>query len=152
MCASEAFVTGAVIAHTRGRTITDMDSVLLTLLAMNTAQAHFNEQMMRDSEFGRAVVFGGVTAAMVIGLAAEDTAGDSAVEIGLADMRFLAPVFVGDTLHAFSEVLAVEEAAPKQPMVVTFRHWGVNQRDETVLRVDRRVMFASQAVPAETHA
>ncbi len=45
----ENFEIGQVIAHARGKTVTEMDNVLLTNMVMNTAQGHFNEHLMKQS-------------------------------------------------------------------------------------------------------
>ena len=131
----EDFVVGDFIRHARGKTVTEMDGVLLCNLVMNTAQGHFNSDLMSKSPFGDVIVFGGIVAAMVIGLASQDTGENAVAEVGLDKVRFRTPVQHGDTLYAFSKVLDKDDAAE----VVTFKHWGVNQRDEVVFEGERRV-------------
>ena len=63
----EDFVVGAKYEHARGKTVTEMDGVLITNMVMNTAQGHFNEDQMSKGPMGQRIVFGGVTASMVIG-------------------------------------------------------------------------------------
>jgi acyl dehydratase len=118
-----------------------MDGVLITNLVMNTAQGHFNEHLMADREFGRRIVFGGVTAAMVVGLAAQDTAENALAELGMTGVRFRRPVFHGDTLYTISEVIGVQDAERPDAGVVTFAHTGHNQRDEVVFTGQRRVLL-----------
>jgi hypothetical protein len=100
------------------------------------------------------ITFGGVTASMVIGLAMQDTGENAIEEIGLDQVRFRVPVLHGDTLYAFSEVVNKEE----QPAdsrghhnvgLVHFRHWGVNQRGETVFEGERRVLVKKREFIAE---
>ena len=45
----EDFEVGAVYKHARGKTITNLENVLITNLVMNTAQGHFNEHAMKTS-------------------------------------------------------------------------------------------------------
>lgn len=137
----ENFTVGDVFEHARGKTVTEMDNVLLTHLVMNTAQGHFNEDRMRETEFGQRIVFGGITTSMVIGLASQDTAENALAELGLDDIRFPNPVFHGDTLYAFSEVLATDDADRDDAGIVTFRHWGGNDRGQTVFDGTRRVLL-----------
>lgn len=137
----ENFTVGQVFEHARGKTVTEMDNVLLTHLVMNTAQGHFNEDRMRGTEFGRRIVFGGITAAIVIGLASQDTGENALDELGMDGIRFPAPVFHGDTLYAFTEVLATEDADRDDAGIVTFRHWGANDRDQIVFEGTRRVLL-----------
>jgi itaconyl-CoA hydratase len=137
----EDFTVGEVYEHARGRTVTEMDNVLLTHLVMNTAQGHFNEQRMAASPFKHRITFGGITASFIIGLAAEDTAEQALLELGLDQIRFSAPVYHGDTLYAFSEVLAKEAAERDDAGVVRFRHVGLNQDRKVVFSGERRVLI-----------
>lgn len=139
----EDFETGTVIRHVRGKTMCENDNVGITLQVMNTAQAHFNEHAMQDS-FGRRLQFGGVTIAMVIGLAMQDTGENAIRELGLDQIRLKASVFHGDTLYAYSEVLDTREM-DEESGEVTFKHWGVNQKDEIVFEGVRRVQILKRS-------
>jgi len=138
----EDFRVGELYHHARGKTVTEMDNVLITHLVMNTAQGHFNEDHMQSSPFGQRIVFGGITASIVIGLAAQDTAEHTRRELGMDQVRFLAPVFHGDTLYAYSEVIVAEDSDEPDAGRVTFRHYGVNQRDQVVFEGDRTLLVA----------
>jgi acyl dehydratase len=137
----ENFKVGDVWEHARGRTITEMDNVLITLQVMNTAQGHFNEHRMADTAFGHRINFGGITASFIIGLASEDTAENALAELGLDKIRFSNPVFHGDTLYAYSEVLDTANADRDDAGVVSFRHIGINQDRKIVFTGERRVMI-----------
>jgi acyl dehydratase len=136
----EDFTPGDVFRHARGKTVTEMDGVLLNHLVMNTAQGHFNEHLMAATPFGGRIVFGGIVAAIVIGLASQDTAENALAELGLDGVRFPEPVHHGDTLYATTEVLSADGAGREDAGEVTFRHWGVNQSDEVVFEGRRRVL------------
>ncbi len=137
----EDFAVGDVYEHARGKTVTEMDNVLITNLVMNTAQGHFNEHRMAAGPIGRRIVFGGVTAAMVVGLAMQDTGEQALQELGLDKVRFRTPVFHGDTLYAFSEVLAKRDADRPDAGEVRFFHRGVNQDGAVVFEGERRVLL-----------
>ncbi|WP_028936359.1 MaoC family dehydratase [Pseudonocardia spinosispora] len=137
----ENFVPGDRFRHARGKTVTEMDNVLITNLVMNTAQGHFNEDLMADREFGRRIVFGGITASMVVGLASQDTAENALAELGMTAVRFRSPVFHGDTLYATTEVVAVEDSDRPDAGVVTFDHTGHNQDGTVVFTGRRRVLL-----------
>jgi acyl dehydratase len=136
----EDFQPGDLVRHARGKTVTEMDNVLLTNLLMNTAQGHFNEHLMASREFGTRITFGGIVAAMVIGLATQDTAENALRELRLDGVRFLAPVVHGDTLYAYTEVVEKAPAEREDGGVVRFRHWGVNQDDRVVFECERWVL------------
>jgi len=136
----EDFIAGTVIRHARGKTVEAIENVLITNLVMNTAQAHFNEHAMKQQRFGQRIVFGGVTAALIIGLASQDTAENALAELSLDKVRFSNPVFHGDTLYAFTEVLAVTPSEREDAGIVHFRHWGVKENDTVVFEGERRVL------------
>jgi itaconyl-CoA hydratase len=138
----EDFTAGDVYRHARGKTVTEMDNVLITNMVMNTADAHFNEHRMQkgDLPYKERVVFGGVVISMVVGLAAQDTAGRAIAEVGMDKIRLKAPVFHGDTLYAFSEVLEVRSAERLDGGIAIFRHWGVNQNEQIVFEAERTVL------------
>jgi acyl dehydratase len=136
----EDFAVGDVYEHARGKTVTEMDGVLITNLVMNTAQGHFNEHQMKRSPQGQRIVFGGVTIAMVVGLAMQDTGEQALAELGMDKIRLRQSVFHGDTLYAFSEVLETRDADREDAGVVRFRHRGVNQDGATVFEGERSVL------------
>lgn len=135
----EDFEPGQVIRHARGKTMCENDNVGITLQVMNTAEAHFNEDIVKDT-FGKRLQFGGVTIAMIIGLSMQDTGENAIEEKGLDKIRLKTSVFHGDTLYAYTEVLGkkdVDELSGE----VNFRHWGVNQNEEIVFEGERRSLI-----------
>lgn len=142
----EDFEPGQAMRHARGKTMCEQDNVGITLQVLNTAEAHFNEDAMAKNAMGRdgwnrRLQFGGVTISMVIGLAMQDTGENAIAELSLDKIRLKSPVFHGDTLYAYTEVLATEAADRDDAGVVTFRHFGVNQNDQVVFEGERRVLI-----------
>lgn len=145
----EDFVEGEILRHHRGKTMTEMDQVLITNLVMNTAAGHFDEHLMQDNElFGQRVAFGGVTIAFVLGLAAQDTAENALEELSLDNIRLKSMVFHGDTLYAYSKVTGKEEVGRDDAGVVSFHHWGVKADDTIVFEGDRRVLIKKRGYRA----
>lgn len=137
----EDFVVGDTFQHARGKTVTEMDGVLLTNMVMNTAQGHFNEDQMSRSPQGQRIIFGGVTISMAIGLAMQDTGEQALAEIGLNHLRLRSPVFHGDTLYVSSEVLETSGGDREDAGVVRFAHRATNQRGEVVFEGERAVLL-----------
>lgn len=141
----EDFTVGTVYRHARGKTISELDNVLITNMVLNTAEPHFNEHAaQRDPMFRHRIVYGGITAAMVIGLAAEDTAWHALRETRMDKIRLFAPVYHGDTLYAFSEVLATHPDPAAGGGLVTFQHRGFNQNDVCVFSGERCALIRSR--------
>ena len=149
----EDFEPGAVMRHARGKTMCEQDNVGITLQVLNTAEGHFNEDLMQRNAMGREgwnsrLQFGGVTIAMVIGLAMQDTGENAVAELGLDKIRLKAPVFHGDTLYAYSEVLEKRQSDQPNAGVVVFKHYGVNQKDQVVFEGERTLLVKKK--PTET--
>jgi acyl dehydratase len=144
----EDFTVGDVMRHSRGKTIEPLENVLITNLVMNSASSHYDEVVMKDSIFGKRLQFGGVTASLIIGMASQDTSENAIVELGLDKVRFKSPVFHGDTLYAYSEVLAKEDAGRPDAGIVVFQHWGVNQEDKFVFEGQRRILLKRRSAIA----
>ena len=137
----EDFQIGAKMRHARGSTVDEVENQLLTKLVMNTADAHYNEQKMKALPYGQRLVFGLVTGSIVIGLATQDTAENALAELRLDGLKFRAPVFHGDTLTAYTEVLAKRDADREDAGIVRFKHWGVKQDDTIVFEGEREVLI-----------
>ena len=144
----EDFEPGQVFRHARGKTMCEQDNVGITLMVLNTAEAHFNEDVMQKNalDMGKGgwtsrLQFGGVTIAMVIGLAMQDTGENALAELALDRIRLKAPVFHGDTLYALTEVLSTEPAGRDDAGIVAFKHFGINQNDQVVFEGERRVLI-----------
>jgi itaconyl-CoA hydratase len=139
----EDFFVGRRLRHARGATIGEVEGALLAKVVMNTAQAHWNEHYLSGSPLGTGrVVFGLLTASVTIGLTSEDTASHALAEVGLDKIRFRLPVHHGDSITAFSEVLATGPAPGRDDAgLVTFHHWGVNQDGAVVFEGERTVLL-----------
>jgi acyl dehydratase len=97
---------------------------------------------MVDSPWGDSrIVFGMITGSLTIGLTSQDTAENALAELGVTKMRFRAPVFHGDTVYAYTEVLSAE-AAPEvdDAGVVRFQHWGATADSRIVFQCERAVL------------
>jgi itaconyl-CoA hydratase len=137
----EDFSVGQTMRHARGKTVTELENVLLTNLVMNTADAHFNEHAMKDSVFKQRISYGGVNLSLVFGIATQDTAENALAELGIDKIRFVSPVFHGDTLYAVTAVLEVTESDREDAGVVRFEHVGVNQDGTVVVSGERLVLL-----------
>jgi itaconyl-CoA hydratase len=138
----EDFPVGRKIRHARAATIGDVENNLVTKQVMNTAQSHWNEHAMAGSPMGDGrLVFGLVTGSLVFGLASQDTAENAVAELGCTRLRFKAPVHLGDTLYAYTEVLAADPDPQREDAgVVRFKHWGVTHDDRVVFEGERLVL------------
>lgn len=117
--------------RSRGRTITETDVVNFCAFTGNWLEIHSNAEFAKQSMFGQRVVQGGLVFVISNALFGFDSAVVEAF-YGVDKLRFLKPTFIGDTLHAESEIVAMRDKGDKHG-VVTTQLWAVNQRAEKVL-------------------
>jgi len=144
----EDFAVGDVYEHRPGRTIGEADNTWFTLLTMNQHPLHFDAAYAAKSEFGRPLVNSCFTLALVVGMSVSDVSQKAIGNLGWSDIRLTAPVFVGDTIYAESEVLSMRESAKRPTQgIVTVRTTG-RKADGTVFMTFER----SVLVPKRGHA
>ena len=144
----EDFRVGDVYEHRPGRTISEADNTWFTLLTMNQHPLHFDAEYAAKSEFGRLLVNSTFTLALVAGMSVSDVSQKTVANLGWDKIRLSAPVFVGDTVYAESEVLAVRDSKSRPTQgVVSVRTTG-KKADGTVFMTYERTML----IPKRGHA
>ena len=135
----EDFDIGSVYEHSPGRTLTQADNIWFTLLTLNTNPIHFDSEYARQTEFKRPLVNSCFTLGLMVGISVNDTTQGTAVaNLGWDEVRFPAPIFVGDTLRIETEVLEVRESRSRPNQgIVTFAHRAYNQNGELVAHCKR---------------
>ena len=147
----EDMEVGDVYRSRLGRTITETDNIWFTCLTMNTNQMHFNDEYAKGTRFGQALVNSAFTVALVAGLTVPDTSENATANLGWTDIKLPAPVFVGDTLWAESEILDKRESRTRNNVgIVTMRCRGINQRREVVIEYVRTFMIYKRDAPEVT--
>ena len=141
----EDFEVGQTIRHARGKTVTELENVNITNMVMNTAQAHFNADLMQKTPIGKIVCYGGVNFSIILGLASQDTVENAIAEVGLNNVSLKTMVFQGDTLYAYSRVLEKHDSDREDAGIVVFKHWGVNQNNELVAEVERTALVKKKS-------
>jgi acyl dehydratase len=144
----EDFQVGDVYEHRPGKTVTEYDNHLFTLLTLNTHPMHFDAEFAKASEFKQNLVVSPYTLALLIGMSVTDVSQKAIANLGMDEVKFTAPVFAGDTIYGESEVLGKRESKSRPGQgIVTVRTVGKNQRGETVCTFTRNML-----IPARGHA
>ncbi len=119
---------------TRGRTITESDITNFAGLSGDFIELHTNEEYARRSPFGRRIAHGMLTLSISTGLMTQmNLITDTVVAFyGIDKLRFVKPVFIGDTIHVKKKVIDAM-AKGGEAGVVTFETTVLNQNDEPVL-------------------
>ncbi len=116
----------------RSLTLTEKHVATFAELSGDYNPLHFDEEFASGTKFGRLVVQGGLTTGLLHALVAMDLPGPGTVFLS-QDWRFVAPVFIGDTITATVEVKSVH---PKKP---------VTQLAVEVIRQDATVVLEGEA-------
>ncbi len=141
----EEFEVGHKYEHRPGRTITETDNQWFTLLTMNTHPLHFDAEYAKASEFGQPLVNSTFTIAVIVGMTVTDVSQKAIANLGWDQISLTAPVFVGDTLYAESEVLAKRGSKSRQNAgIVTVRTWGKKSDGTIVTEFDRKMLIPFQ--------
>ena len=137
----EDFTPGDIYRHWPGKTITEADNHVFTLLTMNTNPLHIDEKYMSNHQHGKILVVGPLVISLVVGMSVRDTSGKAIANLEYEKITHDAPVFQGDTIYAESEILDVRESNSKPDRgVVYMESRASNQHGERVLTLRRRFL------------
>jgi acyl dehydratase len=137
----EDFVPGDIFKHWPGKTVTEMDNHLFSLLTMNSAPLHIDENHMSTHQHGKILVNGTYVFSLVVGMSVRDTSGKGIANLEYESVTHDGPVFHGDTIYAESEILEMRETRSRPDRgIVYLESRGINQRDEKILTLRRRFL------------
>jgi len=137
----EDFRPGDVFKHWPGKTITEGDNHLFSLLTMNDNPLHIDDHYMEGHQHGKILVAGTLVIGLVVGMSVRDTSGKAIANLEYERITHDGPVFQGDTIYAQSEVLEVRESKSRPDRgIVYLESRGFNQREEQVLTLRRRFL------------
>ena len=98
------YATGERIDHIDGVTVEEAEHQIATRLYQNTAKVHFNQFSEAQGRFGRRLIYGGHVISLARGLSFNGLANAFHVA-AINGGRHVAPLFAGDTVFAWSEIL-----------------------------------------------
>jgi len=136
----EELEVGQMFRHWPGRTITEFDDTLFSLMSMNQHPLHIDEHYASGTQHGKRLVEGPLVIGLVIGMSQADIGGRATGTLEYSDVRHLGPVFHGDTIYAESTIVDKREDG-----VVTVESRGLNQRGEAVLSMRRKIVIPHHA-------
>ncbi len=141
----EDFQIGDVYEHWPGRTVSETDNIWFTNLTMNTHPVHFDANYAAQTEFGQCLVNSTLTLSLIVGMCVSGTSQKAIANLGWEEIKIPAPVFVGDTLYAESEVLDKRESQSRPTQgIVRIRHVGKNQEGVIVMDMVRSFLIAKR--------
>ncbi len=128
---------------TPGRTITEADIVNFAGLSGDWDEIHTNAEFMEDSPFGERVAHGLLTLSVASGLSLRSNFSPKIVAfLGIDNLRFLKPVFIGDTIRVESRVMEARPSESREGVgVLETKDTVKNQNDEEVLKWESKLMI-----------
>lgn len=146
----EDFKVGHTFHHAVPRTVTDGDVALYIALTGDRRALHCSREFAQSLGFERETVHDMLVFHMVFGRAVPDVSLNSPANLGYADVRFLRPVYTGDTLRAETDVIGKRETSRPDVGIVWVRTKGFNQDDEPVLQFYRWAMVNKREPDKQT--
>jgi acyl dehydratase len=119
------------------RTITDEDVRAFAELTGDYNPVHLDEAYASRTRFKRRVAHGMMSASLISSVLANKLPGEGTVYLSQS-LKFVAPVYLDDTVTARVHVTAVREDKP----IATLETICVNQRGELLIKGEAVVLFA----------
>ena len=107
------YAVGEKIDHSDGMTVEEAEHQTATRLYQNNARIHFNQFIEGQGRFGRRLIYGGHVISLARALSFNGL-GNAFHIAGINGGRHVAPLFAGNTVFAWSEVLAKAGIAEAQ--------------------------------------
>lgn len=122
---------------TQGRTITEADIVNFAGVSGDFNHLHTDSETMRESPLGERVAHGTLVFSVVTGLLWQSQDPSEREHLlafyGVDNLRFVNPVFIGDTVSVETEIIGKEPTDhPVASGIVRQQVDVTNQRDQTV--------------------
>ena len=128
------------VRTTLGRTITETDVVIHAGQTGDFYPHHMDAEWCKTQPFGQRIAHGTLIFSIAVGMTAGDV-NPEAFSYGYDRLRFIKPVFIGDTLRV-RVTIQDKRDSPKSPRhgIVVERCEVLNQREETVLVCEHQLM------------
>src|SRR5215471_14732322 len=137
----EDFETGDE-AISAGRTITETDIVNFAALTGDWNEIHTNKELAARGPFGQRIAHGALVFSIATGLSVRmgQTAETVIAFYGLDRLRFVKPVFIGDTIRVRQRVEGKSQRDQKSG-IVTFLNEVMNQNEVVVVSYIAKVLL-----------
>lgn len=135
----EEFVVGESIYHHWGRTITESDTIQFSYLTLSYNPLYFNVEYAIAHGHPGIVVNPHLVFNVIFGLSVEDCSeGIAGPFLGVHDLIYHQPVYIGDTLTAQSVTTGkrISDSDPNRG-IISWHSEGFNQRGERVVDYKR---------------
>ena len=138
----EEYRVGDIYKHWPGKTITESDNNLFTLLVMNHHPVHLDKKYCETHPHGKIVVVGTLVLSLVAGMSVSEISGKAIANLDYEKITHDGPVFIGDTIYCETEILKVRESRSKPDRgIIYVETRAFNQDGRKVLTLRRHVLI-----------
>ncbi len=127
-----------------GRTITETDVVMHAGQTGDFFPHHMDAEWCRTQEFGQRIAHGTLIFSVAIGMTA-NVINPEATSYGYDRLRFIRPVFIGDTIRVSVRISDKRDARRPDHGIVVEAVAVTNQRGETVLACEHLLLVKRRA-------
>ena len=117
------------------KTINDQDIRAFADVTGDRNPLHLDEEFARQTRFGRRIAHGMLCASLISAVIANEMPGDGSIYLGQT-FKFVAPVFLGDTVTARVTISSIREDKP----ILKLETICTNQHDEVVIKGEATVL------------
>ncbi len=143
----EDFTIDETLYHWPGKTITESDNNLFSLLTMNHHPVHIDENYAKKTQHEKILVVGTLVFSLVVGQSVRDISGMAIANLLYENIVHLAPVFIGDTIYSKTEVIDKRYSKSKKDRgIVYVETTAWNQSETEVLKFRRKIL-----IPRKNH-
>jgi len=118
------------------KTISDSDIRAFAEVSSDHNPLHLDESFAQQTRFGRRIAHGMLSASLISAVIANELPGQGSIYLGQT-LRFVAPVFLGDTVEARVTVTGIRE----DKQIVKLDTVCMNQRNEVVIKGEATVLI-----------
>ncbi len=140
----DEFVPGQVFAHPRGYTFERSGMIDFARVFMQCNPLYLNLEYARAHGFPDLPASPQMVFNVVLSLGVHNDSEKAIANLGYYNVQFLRPVYSGDTLCGFTQVVDRKVRGEGKPGIVLIRTLGVNQHDQVVLQYERKIMVGER--------
>ena len=140
----EDFQVGKLYEHRYTRTVTQMDNMLFSNMTLNPQPLHIDRHFCEtETEWGQPLMNSLFTLGLMIGIQVSDmTVGTTIANLGMTDVKFLNPLFEGDTVNCSTVVVSKRESKSRPNAgIVEFHHKAFKQDGKLVAECHRNAFI-----------
>ena len=134
------FKVGQIFRHFPGKTITESEASLFSLITMNHHPIHIDKEYAKKTKFKKNIVVGTYLISLAAGMSVKDLTINSAAALEYRNVKHLKPVFIGDTIYAESKVTKKVKKKDNRG-VLFFETTLYNQKMHKVISMSRVNLF-----------